>query len=217
MNYRAFLFLVIPSVFACSSPQVPETGQATVGAGAPTDPLPSWNEGPTKKALLDFVQRTTTEGSAEFVAVPDRIATFDNDGCLWAEQPMYFQLFFAIDRIKALAPEHPEWKTKEPFASVLKDDTGKALAGGERAILELVMASHTGMSTEEFTTIVKNWLATAKHPKTGKAFTDMTYQPMKELLAFLRDHSYKTFIVSGVASSSCAPGPKRCTAPRLNR
>ena len=178
-------------------PTVPEEALPAEAANAP-DPLHSWNAGPVKQALLDFVERTTTTpGSPDFVPEPERIATFDNDGCLWSEQPMYFQLFFAIDRIKAMAPEHPEWKTTEPYASILKGDVNAALAGGEHAILELVMATHAGMTTEEFTAIVKDWLATATHPKTGMAFTDMTYQPMKELLAHLREHGYKTFIVSG--------------------
>src|SRR4051794_22232071 len=161
------------------------------------DPLPSWNEGPTKQSILDFVAKVTKEGSAEFVKPEKRIATFDNDGTLWCEQPLPVQLYFALDRVKALAPQHPEWKTKEPFASLLKGDVRTALAGGEHAILELIMATHTGMSTEEFEKIVKDWIATAKHPKTGKLFTEMTYQPMLEILAYLRANGFKTFIVSG--------------------
>jgi hypothetical protein len=161
------------------------------------DPLPSWNEGATKKAIVEFVGKVTQEGAPSFVAPAERIATFDNDGTLWAEQPMYFQLLFALDRVKALAPQHPEWKTKEPFASLLKGDVSKALAGGERAIAEIVMATHTGMTTEEFERIVKDWIATAKHPKTGRLLTEMVYQPMLELLAYLRANGFKTFIVSG--------------------
>jgi len=164
---------------------------------AAKDPLPSWNEGATKQSILEFVAKVTKEGSPEFVPVADRIAVFDNDGTLWAEQPLYVQLFFALDRVKALAPQHPEWKDKEPFASLLKGDTAAALAGGERALVELVMATHTGMTTEEFDKIVLDWIATAKHPKTGRLFTDMVYQPMLELLAYLRDNGFKTFIVSG--------------------
>jgi phosphoglycolate phosphatase-like HAD superfamily hydrolase len=129
--------------------------------------------------------------------MPERIAVFDNDGCLWAEQPMYFQAFFVFDRIKALAPQHPEWKEKEPFASVLKGDMKAALAGGEHALLEMVMATHAGMTTEEFEKSVIDWLATAKHPKTGKPFTEMVYQPMLELLVYLRANGFKTYIVSG--------------------
>jgi len=161
------------------------------------DPLPSWNDGPAKKAIVDFVAKVTKPGSPHFVPVAERIATFDNDGCLWAEQPMYFQAFFVFDRVKALAPRHPEWKEKEPFASVLKGDVKSALAGGEHALMEMVMATHAGMTTEEFAQIVKDWLATAKHPVTKRPFTEMVYQPMLELLAYLRANGFKTFIVSG--------------------
>ena len=161
------------------------------------DPLPSWNEGATRSAIIDFVDKVTTEGSPGFVPEPERIATFDNDGTLWAEQPMYFQLLFALDRVKTLAPEHPEWKTKEPFASLLKGDVKGALAGGEHAALEIVMATHAGMSTAEFEQIVKDWIATAKHPTTHRPYTEMVYQPMLELLGYLRANGFKTFIVSG--------------------
>jgi len=161
------------------------------------DPLPSWNDGPTKTTIIKFVKDVTDRNSPDFVPPAERIATFDNDGTLWAEQPMYFQLFFALDRVKALAPQHPEWKTKEPFASLLKGDVKSALAGGEHAILEIVMATHAGMTTEEFETIVKDWIATARHPKTKQPFTEMVYQPMLELLAYLRTNDFKTFIVSG--------------------
>lgn len=161
------------------------------------DPLPSWNDGAAKSAIVEFVDKVTKPGSPDFVPEPERIATFDNDGTLWAEQPMYFQLLFALDRVKAEAPKHPEWKTREPFASLLKGDVGKALAGGEKAIAEIVMATHAGMTTAEFEQIVKDWIATAKHPKTGRLYTDMVYQPMLELLAYLRANGFKTFIVSG--------------------
>jgi hypothetical protein len=161
------------------------------------DPLPAWNGGAAKKSITDFVAKVTTAGSPDFVPVPERIATFDNDGTLWCEQPLYVQLFFAIDRVKALAPQHPEWKTKEPFASLLKGNVKAALAGGEHGILEIVMATHAGMTTDEFNQTVKNWIATAKNPKTGKLFTKMVYQPMLELLAYLRANGFKTFIVSG--------------------
>jgi phosphoglycolate phosphatase-like HAD superfamily hydrolase len=164
---------------------------------AQTDPLPSWNNGATKKAIVDFVKTTTTKGSPKFVPPAERVATFDNDGTLWAEQPLYFQLFFALDRVRVLAPQHPEWKDKEPFASLLKGDVKAALAGGEKAMLEIVAATHAGMSTEEFEKIVKDWVATAKHPVTKRLFTEMVYQPMLELLAYLRANGFKTFIVSG--------------------
>ena len=161
------------------------------------DPLPSWNDGQTKQAILAFVEKVTTDGSPDFVPPAERIAVFDNDGTLWAEQPMYFQLAFALDRVAALAPEHPEWQGQEPFASLLKGDLKGALAGGEKAILEIVMATHAGMTTEEFEQIVTAWVASAKHPKTGKLYTEMVYQPMRELLAYLRANGFKTFIVSG--------------------
>ena len=139
----------------------------------------------------------TKEGSPDFVPLAERIATFDNDGTLWAEQPLYFQFLFAIDRVKALAPQHPEWKEKEPFKFLLAGDVKGALAGGEHALLEIVAATHSSMTTEEFERIVKDWLATAKHPKTGRLYTEMVYQPMLELLAYLRANGFKTFIVSG--------------------
>jgi phosphoserine phosphatase len=166
-------------------------------AAVAADPLPSWNDGPAKQSIISFVEKVTKPGSPDFVPVPERIATFDNDGTLWCEQPLPVQLYFALDRVKALAPQHPEWKTQEPFASLLKGDLKTALAGGDHALLELVMATHTGMTTVEFEQIVKDWISTAKHPKTGRLFTEMTYQPMLELLAYLRANSFKTFIVSG--------------------
>jgi phosphoserine phosphatase len=161
------------------------------------DPLPSWNDTAPKQAIVSFVEKVTKEGSPNFVPVPERIAVFDNDGTLWSEQPMYFQAFFIFDRIKALAPQHPEWKDKEPFASVLKGDVKSALAGGEKALLEMAMATHAGMTTDEFEKIVRDWIATARHPQTGKPYTAMVYQPMLELLGYLRANGFKTFIVSG--------------------
>ncbi len=161
------------------------------------DPLPSWNDGTAKQSILAFVEKVTTPDSAGFVPVLERIATFDNDGTLWAEQPMYFQLFFTLDRVREMAPQHPEWKDTEPFASLLKGDVKAALAGGDKAILEIVMATHAGMSTIEFEKIVKKWIATARHPETKRLFTEMVYQPMLELLAYLRANGFKTFIVSG--------------------
>ena len=161
------------------------------------DPLPSWNDGKARQSIIDFVAKVTKEGLPDFVPPAERIAVFDNDGTLWAEQPMYVQLLFAIDRVKALAPQHPEWKDKEPFASLLKGDVKNALAGGEHAILEIVMETHAGTTTEEFETIVKEWIATARHPTTKRPYTEMVYQPMLELLAYLRANDFKTFIVSG--------------------
>jgi len=161
------------------------------------DPLPSWNDGPARQSILAFVDRVTTPGSPGFVPPAERIAVFDNDGTLWAEKPMYFQLFFALDRLKELAPAHPEWKGKEPFASLLRGDTKAALAGGQEAALEVVMATHAGMTTEAFEKEVRDWIATARHPTTRRPYTGMVYQPMLELLAFLRANGFKTFIVSG--------------------
>jgi phosphoglycolate phosphatase-like HAD superfamily hydrolase len=166
-------------------------------AAAQHDALPSWNDGPSKQAIMDFVARVSEEGKPDYVAPAERIAVFDNDGTLWAEQPLYFQFLFAIDRVKALAPQHLEWKDKEPFASLLKGDVKGALAQGEHAILAIIAATHSGMSVEEFNGIVKDWLATARHPKTGKLFTDMTYEPMLELLGYFRANDFKTFIVTG--------------------
>jgi phosphoserine phosphatase len=162
-----------------------------------TDPLPAWNDTAPKKAIFDYVARVSTQGSSDFVPEGDRIATFDNDGTLWAEQPMYFQLLFALDRVKVLAPKHPEWKTEEPFASLLKGDIKAALAGGEPAIFKIVVATHSGMTVEEFNGIARDWFATARHPVTKRLYTEMVYQPMLELLAYLRANAFQTFIVSG--------------------
>ena len=164
---------------------------------AAADPLPSWNEGEAKRSVVDFVQRVTTAGGADFVPVPERIAVFDNDGTLWAEKPMYVQLAFALDRVKALVPEHPEWKDKQPFKAALEGDLKTVAAGGEHALLELVMATHAGMTIDEFAQVVKDWLATAKHPQFNRPYTELVYQPMLELLAYLRANGFKTFIVSG--------------------
>ena len=164
---------------------------------ARTDPLPSWNEGVTKTAIIDFVTDVTKAESENFIDIADRIATFDNDGNLWSEQPAYFQLFFAIDRIKALAPQHPEWKTEQPFKAVLENNMEELAQQGEHGLVELVMASHAGNTTEEFEAIVKEWLATAKHPRFDRPYTDLVYQPMLELLDFLRANDFKNFIVSG--------------------
>lgn len=161
------------------------------------DPLPSWRDGATKKAILAFVDRVTTKGTSDYVPPEERIATFDNDGTLWSEQPIYVQLAFAIDRVKALAPKHPEWKEKEPFKSILAGELKQALAGGHEAIGELIMATHAGMTTAEFEAIALDWIRTAKHPRTKRTYTQMIYQPMVELLAYLRENGFQTWIVSG--------------------
>ena len=170
---------------------------ATIASALAADPLASWNDGKAKQSILEYVEKVTRPDSPDFVPLAERIATFDNDGTLWSEQPMYFQLFFALDRVKALAPQHPEWKNQEPFASLLQGNVKQALAGGEKAILEIVMVTHAGMTTEQFEQIVRDWIATARHPKTGKLYTEMVYQPMLELLKYLRSNDFKTFIVSG--------------------
>ena len=162
-----------------------------------TGPLPAWNDGAAKKAITEFVAKVTTAGSPDFVPVPERIATFDNDGTLWCEKPLPVQLFFALDRVKTLAPSHPEWKTNEPFASLLKGDLKAALAGGDHAILELFTATHAGMTSDEFEKIVKDWIATAKNPKYQQPFTACVYEPMLELVTYLRANGFKTYIVSG--------------------
>jgi len=173
------------------------------------DPLPSWNDTAPKKAIIAFVEKVTREGSADFVPVPERIATFDNDGTLWTEKPVPFQLLFALEQVKQLAPQHPEWKTKEPFAALLKGDLAGVAATGEKGLMEIVTATHTGMTTDEFSRSVQEWIASAKHPKTGRLLTAMVYQPMLELLAYLRANGFKTFIVSGGGVEFMRPWTER--------
>jgi phosphoserine phosphatase len=176
---------------------------------AQTDPLPSWNEGAAKKSITDFVARVTGQGGADFVPPDERIATFDNDGTLWVEQPMYTQLAFALDRVKALAPLNPDWKDKQPFKAVLEGDMKTVAESGERGLLELVMVSHAGMTTDEFAKIVSDWLATARHPRFNRPYTELVYQPMLELLAYLRVNGFKTFIVSGGGIEFMRPWSER--------
>ena len=185
---RLALFAGLLVALACAASSAPVRA---------ADRLRSWNDGAAKKSILQFVAKVTEKGSPGFVPPSERIAVFDNDGTLWAEHPMYFQAFFVFDRVKALAPRHPEWNTEEPFASVLKGDVKAALAGGERALGQLLMATHAGTTTEEFEKSVNDWITTAKHPTTGRRFTDMVYSPMLELLAYLHANEFKTFIVSG--------------------
>jgi hypothetical protein len=176
------------------------TGAIPLGAGfawAQGDPLPSWNDGPSKQSILSFVTAVTLEGSPDFVPPPERVATFDNDGTLWCEQPMYVQLAFALDRVKALANQHPAWKDKQPFKAALENDMAALAAGGEKSMVELVMATHAGMNTADFQKISIDWLKTARHPKFQRPYTELVYQPMLELLAYLRTKGFKTFIVSG--------------------
>lgn len=161
------------------------------------DPLPSWQEGATKRAILEFVDGADTPGDAGYIPHAERVAVFDNDGTLWAEQPLYFQLAFALDRVRELAPQHPEWEQTPPFDAVLRNDLQAVFAGGEHALLELVMATHSGLSTEEFEQVVTRWLASARHPSSGRPYTAMVYQPMLELLEHLRARGFRTWIVSG--------------------
>jgi hypothetical protein len=167
--------------------------------------LPSWNDGKTRQAIEAFVERVTTPGSADFVPPAERIAVFDNDGTLWSEQPMYVQLAFALDRVKALAPEHPEWKDQAPFNAVLSGDLKALGAAGERGLMELILATHAGMTSDEFEKVVKDWIATAKHPVYQRPYTECVYQPMRELLEYLRVHEFKTYIVSGGGNEFMRP------------
>jgi len=178
-------------------------------AACAADPLPSWNDTGPKRAIIAFVDKVTTPGSPGYVPPAERIATFDNDGTLWAEQPVYFQFLYIADRVKALAPQHAEWQTEEPFASLLKGDFQRALAGGESAVVKLLAATHAGMTTDEFAATVSDWITTAKHPGTGRLLTDMVYQPMLELLAYLRANDFKTYIVSGGGIEFMRPWAER--------
>jgi hypothetical protein len=166
-------------------------------AFAQTDPLPSWNDGPTKQAIVSFVQKVTDKDGKDYVPPEDRIATFDNDGTLWVEQPMYTQLAFVLDRVRTLAPEHPEWKDQQPFKAVLEGDMKAVVASGEKGVAKLVAATHAGMSPEKFQNIVGDWLATARHPRFKRKYTELVYQPMLELLSYLRENGFSTYIVSG--------------------
>jgi phosphoserine phosphatase len=169
----------------------------TVGCGSSPAHLDSWNNTGPRETITEFVARVTTPGSPDFVPEPERIATFDHDGCLWAEQPLYFQLAFAMDRVRALSPQHPEWRTTQPFQAVLENDREALVAAGEEGLIEIVTATHAGMTTDEFDETVRDWLRSAAHPKTGRPFTEMVYQPMLEVLEYLRAHGFKTYIVSG--------------------
>jgi phosphoglycolate phosphatase-like HAD superfamily hydrolase len=182
---------------------------ALASIAAAAEPLASWNDGQAKRAIVDFVQRVITTGGADFVPVPERIAVFDNDGTLWIERPMYVQLAFVLDRVKALAPAHPEWKDKQPFKAALEGDLKTVADGGEHALLELVMATHAGMTTDAFAQVAKDWLATAKHPRFNRPYTELVYQPMLELLTYLRANGFKTYIVSGGGIEFMRPWTER--------
>ncbi|WP_244523699.1 HAD family phosphatase [Bosea sp. BIWAKO-01] len=178
-------------------------------ASAQTDPLPSWNDGPTKASIVDFVTRVTTQGGPDFVAPAERTAVFDNDGTLWVEQPMYVQLAFVLDRVKALAPQNPGWKTKQPFKAVLGGDMRALAASGEQGLMQLIGTTHSGMTSEEFAKIATDWLATARHPRFKRPYTELVYQPMLELLAHLRANGFKTYIVSGGGVEFMRPWTER--------
>jgi len=192
-------------LFACFARQTFLIALVVLGCGvipsrgvlAQTDPLPSWNDGAVKKAITDFVSRVTTQGGADFVPAEQCIATFDNDGTLWCEQPFYFQLAFAFDRIKAMAPQHPEWKTTQPFRAILDKDMKALAASGEKGLLQIVATTHSGMTTDEFSKAVVEWTASARHPRFDRTYTQLVYQPMLELLSYLRANGFKTFVVSG--------------------
>ena len=183
-RFLAFSFITIFTICICS-------------VSYAADPLPSWNDGPAKQSIISFVNQVTDPNSESFVKPEERIATFDNDGTLWAEQPLYAQLAFVIDRVKELAPAHPEWKTQQPFKAVLENDKEALAESGYEGLLELLMATHAGMTNAEFEAIVKEWLATARHPRFNRPYTELVYQPMLELLSYLRANGFKTYIVSG--------------------
>jgi phosphoglycolate phosphatase-like HAD superfamily hydrolase len=193
----SLLFLAIITV-GCSTNPAPSTPSASPAiSGAVADPLPSWNDGPAKQAIVDFVKTTTDKSNPKFVAPEDRIATFDQDGTTWVEQPIYSQVLFAFDRVGALAPQHPEWKTKEPFKALLTGDKEAIAKFTLKDIEVIALATHTGMTTEAFQPIVKDWMATAKHPRFDKLCSQMVYQPMLEVMRYLRDNGYRTYIVTG--------------------
>jgi len=200
--------LAISIVTCLSFCQQAKKQKGSSGTGI-TDPLPSWNETDTKKAIMDFVQAVTSKDKPTFVPQEDRIAVFDNDGTLWAEQPMYFQFFFTMDRLRTLAAGHPEWKSKEPYQSILSGDIKKALSTGEKGIVEMMMATHAGMSTDTFNAIVNNWIDASSHPRFKRPFTRCVYQPMLELLSYLRSNGFKTFIVSGGGIEFMRPWTQR--------
>jgi len=180
-----------------------------VPAMARADPLQSWNDTGPKAAIVSFVEKVTREGSPDFVPEPERVAVFDNDGTLWVEHPMYTQLAFALDRVKALAPQHPEWATTQPFQAVLEGDMKTLAASGEKGLMEIIAATHSGMTTAEFQAIVSDWISTARDARFKRPYTELVYQPMLELLAYLRAHGFKTFIVSGGGVEFMRPWTER--------
>jgi phosphoglycolate phosphatase-like HAD superfamily hydrolase len=191
----AFVLGCVVAAGCAPSPQ-PPSETAGVDASA-VDPLPSWNDGPAKQSILDFVGRVTDPASVDFVPEPERIAVFDNDGTLWSEQPMYFQVFFSINRVREMAADHSEWREQQPFKAVIEGDLEALKAAGEHGLVEIIAATHTGMTTAEFQKSVRRWISTARHPTTGRLYTEMVFQPMLEVLDLLRSNAFKVFIVSG--------------------
>src|SRR5450631_2458436 len=194
--------VALPVLFGVT---LPTSGQAQAQA----DSLPSWNEGASKRTIVEFVAKVTQQGGPDFVPPPERIAVFDNDGTLWCEHPMYVQMAFILDRVKVMAPLHPEWRDKQPFKAALDGDMKTLAESGERGLLELGMATHAGMTTEEFQKIVMDWLAAARHPRFKRAYIELAYQPMLELLAYLRANEFKTFIVWGGGVEFMRPWTER--------
>jgi phosphoglycolate phosphatase-like HAD superfamily hydrolase len=204
-----FAASILRRVFLASFCAVGIVASLYTSAIAQTDPLPSWNDGPVKKSISDFVIRVTRQGAPDFVSAPERIAVFDNDGTLWTEQPYYFQLAFALDRIKTMAPQHPEWKDKPPFKALLEGDKKAFAAAGKDGLLQVMAVTHAGMTTEGFTKAVIDWTETARHPRFNRPYTELVYQPMLELLAYLRANGFKTFIVSGGGIEFMRPWTER--------
>lgn len=190
-------FMLFISLSACKQEPAKDTEAQTAEVSESKDPLPSWNDVASKQAIISYVKDVTTEGSASFIPLADRIATFDNDGTLWSEQPAYFQLFFAMDRIKALSANHPEWKDKQPYKAVLDNDMEALMQQGEKGLMEIIMVTHSGITTDEFDRVVKDWIATAKHPTKNVPYTDLVFKPMLELVKYLQANDFKVFIVSG--------------------
>ena len=191
------LTIVTVCIIVLGCAPIPQSATDATGPASASDPLPSWNDGPAKQAIIDLVARVTDPTTADFVPEPERIATFDNDGCLWSEQPMYYQVVFAIDRVREMAADHPEWNDLQPYKAAIEGDMEALVASGEHGLVEIVAATHTGMTTSEFQESVRQWIATARHPETNRLYTEMIFQPMLEVLEYLRDNGFKTFIVSG--------------------
>lgn len=187
--------VVLAFLVSCSNSD--QDGASENNKASETVILPSWNDVESKQQIIDFVTRITDKKSVDFIEPSERIATFDNDGTLWAEQPFYFQLFFAIDRIKGLAAQHPEWDTLMPYSAVLENDIKKLLSSGEKNLIQVIMMSHANVTTDEFEEVVKKWVSKAQHPSLNRPFSDLVYQPMLELLQYLQENDFKTYIVSG--------------------